>query len=48
MIGNQVYLNAFVSPSEYSLSNYGFSELETSEYIYDCCDVVALYFLKWD
>jgi hypothetical protein len=41
MIELQVHWNAFAYLPEYGQSDFGFSHLETSKYIYECCDVRA-------
>jgi hypothetical protein len=45
MIKHQVYSNVFTYLPEYSQFYCGFSHLETSKYIYGCCDVGTSYFL---
>jgi hypothetical protein len=44
MIGHHLYLNAFAYLSEYGQSDCGFSHPETSNYLYECCNVETLYF----
>jgi hypothetical protein len=47
MIEHQVHSNAFAYLPAYSQSDCGYSHLETSKYIYGCCDVETSYFWLW-
>jgi hypothetical protein len=43
MIEHQIHSNAFTCLPEYGQFDCGFSHLETSKYIYGCCDVETLH-----